>query len=399
MTKSKIEWTESTWNPVVGCTQVSSGCQHCYAERMAERLAWMGKKNYQKVIKWEETDGEFWKASNGFADGWNNKIICDKSALDKPRHWRKPRRIFVCSMSDLFHPKVPFAFIDKVFRIIRRCPQHTFQILTKRPERMEKYINGLAQRLNGTQLVCMLNWQKWPLSNTWLGVTAENQAMADERIPILLQIPWAVRFVSIEPMLGPVDISKYFDPIKCPDCGHIDDRDGFDVCGVDEGNFFCNQCNNEIKPIVMNTIDWVIVGGESGPGARPMHPEWVRSVRDQCIVTGVPFFFKQWGEYGVLGQNQHFDVLHWRTKKKTDAYKKLYKTDCVTMGCTDGSFPTAGPIELVKRNIKIVCVSPNGEIIGDECGMPHGSVEMGWITKKKAGCLLDGKEWKQYPKG
>jgi len=233
---SKIEWTEETWNPIVGCTKVSAGCAHCYAERMANRLKAMGRPEYQDVVN-----------GNG---RWTGRVTLVPERLEQPLRWRKPRTVFVCSMSDLFHPKVPMYYHVNIWRAMADTPQHTYQILTKRPRAMRGRLEPLSQTFG-------------VLPNVWLGVTAENQEAADERIPLLLQTPAAVRFVSAEPLLGPITLG-----------GAVDYYHG-----------------NAYKP----TLDWVIVGGESGPGARPMHPDWARSLMDQCQSAGVAFFFKQWG--------------------------------------------------------------------------------------------------------
>lgn len=239
---TKIEWADKSWNPVTGCTKVSPGCKNCYAERMARRLA--GRCGYPE-------------APHHF------NVTLHPDRLEQPLRWHKPRRIFVCSMGDLFHEDVPSWFLDDVFSQMFVCNQHTFQILTKRPMRMLRYWKTKSYS---------------PSSNVWLGVSVENQATADERIPILLRILATVRFVSLEPLLGPVDISPYMlhpsrkslDFNKMPGKG-----DGFTY--------------------PFTGLDWVIVGGESGPGARPMKPDWARNIRDQCQTAGVPFFFKQWG--------------------------------------------------------------------------------------------------------
>jgi len=210
---STIEWTDATWNPVTGCTKVSPGCKFCYAERMAKRLQAMGQPRYRE----------------GF------RTTLQPDLLDAPLGWRKPRRIFVNSMSDLFHEQVPEGFIDDVFQVMERASWHSFQILTKRAERLAT----LAPRL------------RWP-SNVWVGVSVENQEVVP-RIEYLQTVPAAVRFLSVEPLLAP------------------------------------------IHNLPLERIDWVIVGGESGPKARPMQPGWVREIRDRCIESRVPFFFKQWG--------------------------------------------------------------------------------------------------------
>lgn len=240
--KSKIEWTDATWNPVTGCSKVSAGCKHCYAEREWPRMT--------KLVPAY--------AGRAFSD-----VRCHPERLEQPLHWKKPRRIFVNSMSDLFHEDVPREFIWKVFAIMEQCPQHTFQILTKRAERMRKEV------INAFNTLCV-GW----LPNVWIGVSVEDQATADERIPLLLQTPAAVRWISAEPLLGRIDLATI--------------RHGAD----DDLPIFGTQWG----------VDWVVVGGESGPNARPMHPEWARSLRDQCAASGVPFLFKQWGEW--IGADQ-----------------------------------------------------------------------------------------------
>jgi len=277
MAKTNIEWTEETWNPVTGCTPVSAGCEHCYARRMATRLA--GRCGYPK--------------DEPFA------ITLHPDRLTQPLRWRKPRTVFVCSMGDLFHERVPSEFIDQVFAVMAACPQHTFQVLTKRPERMRDLlvhedvlcdISRAASNMAQHELISEDRYDAidealrgdssiWPPPNVWLGVSVEDQQTADERIPLLLQCPAALRFVSCEPLLGPVRLQRQL---------------GFEYRHRHkDGSWF--------KPIPgsypVRLLDWLIVGGETGPGARPMHPQWARSIRDQCQAAGVPFFFKQWGEW------------------------------------------------------------------------------------------------------
>ena len=258
---TKIEWTDETWNPVTGCTPISEGCANCYAKRMAKRLQAMGQKKYRNAFE----------------------VTCHPDTLEEPLHWKKPRNIFVCSMSDLFHESVPFEFVRRVFQIIDKCQQHTFQILTKRPEMMLKFYNtsidGISWHLPRKAYT--------PLSNLWIGVTAENQLTADERIPLLLQCPAAVRFVSIEPMLGPVDVERYLR--SCRDCGNAG-SEAMCLNRPGSGNDLCRACD---KGGEGPSLDWVIVGGESGPGARPMELDWARKIRDDCQEAGVNFFMKQ----------------------------------------------------------------------------------------------------------
>lgn len=297
-TRTKIEWTEATWNPVTGCTPISPGCAHCYARRMAKRLA--GRCGYPAAP--HEFD-----------------VTLHPDKLGEPLRWKKPRRVFVCSMSDLFHENVPFEFIRRIFRTMEFARAHTFQVLTKRADRMHEFVQWYASDRN----------TYWPSSNVWLGVTAENQEQADKRTPLLLQTPAAVRFVSVEPMLGLIEMEAYWGA-----------RPGW---GEPEG------------------LDWVICGGETGPGARPMHPGWVRSLRDQCREAAVPFFFKSWGDWALKG-------------------------------ATTGK-PSA-----------IGVLSPDGEWYPGYTGWngrpidpDTGEAYLLRVGKKASGRLLDGREWSEYP--
>ena len=237
---TKIAWTDETWQPVVGCSKVSEGCCNCYAERMAGRLANMGQAKYMMVVSQKAGTGTIkYNKRAIYLQKWNGKTYCDESALDKPLHWKKPRRIFVCSMGDLFHKSVPFGFIEKVMAVIEDCPQHTFQILTKRPGIMLEYFNGLGKRY---ELSC--------LPNLWPGVTIESPNHW-KRAKILQEIPAPIKFLSLEPLLA--------------DLGDLDLRD----------------------------ISWVIVGCESGPKRRECKIEWVLNIVDQCRTANVPLFVKQ----------------------------------------------------------------------------------------------------------
>ena len=270
---TKIEWADETWNPVIGCSKISAGCENCYAEKMACRLAHMGKRAYQDVVDPLRDPAEMISGdTDNWFKKWNGKTSFIESALEKPLHWKKPRRVFVCSMGDLFHESFNYrgAAMRSIFRTMAMANTHTFIILTKRPERMQRCIDFLY----GPDFA-----EEMP--HVWLGVTAENQETADHRIPVLLQIPAAVRFVSVEPMLGPVDLRS----IRYDHLVDIDSLTG------DHGVFRPLQGRSQDK------LDWVICGGETGPGARPMHPDWVRSLLDQCYTAQTPFFFKRWGEW------------------------------------------------------------------------------------------------------
>lgn len=355
--KTGIEWTDATWNPVTGCTKVSQGCKHCYAERDWARLAANPATKY---------------AGRAFTD-----VATHRDTLALPCRWSKPRRVFVNSMSDLFHEAVPFEFIAAVFGVMAAASWHTFQVLTKRPQRALDFFawldahperahfdtRTLQKRYPGADWRPFLLFdiaadllpdsgndlrvdikRKWPLPNVWLGVSVEDQAAANERVPLLLKMPAAVRFLSVEPMLGPVDIRFAFSDagvIRCPRCMFGTNR-------LDHG-----PCPNDGETLRNDPgVHWVICGGESGPRARPMHPEWARDLRDQCTAAGVPFLFKQWGEWGTMpGHGAHYP---------------------------------AG-------------IAPDGSRVGAEDRFTDDCALMYRVGKKAAGRLLDGVEHNGYP--
>lgn len=277
--KSDIEWTDATWNPVRGCDKISPGCKHCYAETFAERFR--GVKGH------------------AYEQGFDLRTVPE--ALQLPLRWKRARRIFVNSMSDLFHKDVPSSFIDEVIATMLLAHWHTYQVLTKRAERMAQHLSdpGLYERVlaivnrirDGATgalrahlySVGVSNPMTFPAPWIWWGVSVEDQARADERIPHLLRTPAAVRFLSCEPLLERVELRRWInDPCNCM------------VPTMEGAGQHAPKCRTFQEPW---GIDWIIVGGESGPGARPMHPEWARSLRDQCIAARVPFFFKQWGAW------------------------------------------------------------------------------------------------------
>lgn len=344
-----IAWCTETWNPIRGCTRVSAGCMNCYAESMAVRFAGPGQP-YEGTINQE-------------TNRWNGTVRLVPEKLSDPLRWQRPRMVFVNSMSDLFHEAVPDEFIDHVFAVMALANQHTFQVLTKRPERMRDYLSKRTEEMQSPRwfdepmaravfdvshefgdklpgnapLVLAGNW---PLPNVWIGCTVENQQAADERIPLLLQTPAAVRWVSMEPLLGAVDL-KHGDWI--PPQG-----------GGSKVNLF--------RPweTPLPSLDWVVVGGESGTNARPMHPDWARSLRDQCADAGVPFLFKQHGEWA--------------------------QTECKAGGDLGG--------DMRKDTVRIV--KPDGENDGH---FRRGDVLMRKVGKKVAGRLLDGVLHDGYPNG
>jgi len=239
-TLTSIEWTEATWNPLRGCSRVSPGCQHCYAERMAHRFSGPGYP-YEGLTR----------VGKGGEPRWTGKIVTVEEALAEPLRWKRPRMVFVNSMSDLFHERAPVEFIQRVFTVMKRASWHTFQVLTKRPERCLELAHVLP----------------WP-GNVWMGTSVESAEYAG-RIDVLRRVPAAVRFLSIEPLLG------------------------------------------RLPRLELAGIHWVIVGGESGPGARAMDPEWVREIRQACVEARVPFFFKQWGGTRKKAAGRMLDGRTW----------------------------------------------------------------------------------------
>lgn len=305
MAKSGVDWATDSWSPMSGCSHAGSpSCDACYARSMAIRFA----------------------GGKVFPNGFDVTLFPER--LEQPLHWKKPRNVFVCPTGDLFHDDVPFEFIEQVVHHTQYARQHIYQFLTKRAERMAAFWCWFSNRN------CIdPDSPDLPYPNVWLGVTAENQEMADERIPVLLQVPAAVHWVSIEPMLGPMMLENYFSYSDyCP--GHDWGDPGYPPIE-------CSFCEHHPG------VDWIVVGGESGPKARPTNPNWVRSIRDQCQAVGAPFYMKQWGCW-VSPDNYGFDI-----------------------GAPD--------ISLCKRH-----VFPDGQ-------------EVYRTGKKFAGHMLDGKEWRQFP--
>lgn len=326
---TKIEWAEESWNPTTGCDRVSPGCDNCYALTLAKRLKAMGQARYQ-------ADGDPRTSGPGFA------LTTHADTLDLPFTWRKPRRVFVNSMSDLFHDAVPDWFIANVFAVMACAPQHTFQLLTKRHGRMRSLLNSpefhrliahVSPMYAGSNPDLAQDYvtTTWPLPNVWLGVSVEDQKRADLRIPALLETPAAVRWLSMEPLLGPVNLDGWL-TVPCTACAGIGEQ------WVSASVSTPCHCAGGVE----RAIDWVVVGGESGPSARPMAPDWPRSLRDQCVAAGIPYFFKQHGE--------------WAPAVDLDP-------------------------ELRER--------AQERLIGQEYICRVG--------KKRAGRLLDGREWNEYP--
>lgn len=336
-----IEWTDSTWNPTRGCSRVSEGCRNCYAERTAVRYSGPGMP-YEGF------------AEAGERGGWTRRVALVERKLEEPLRWLKPRRIFVDSMSDLFHEALPTESIDRVFGVMALASWHTMQVLTKRPERMRSYVEDpeTPQRVAATlstyrmtrtpQALAVASAEgvaeglrkgwRWPLANLWLGTSVEDQKVAEQRVEHLTRTPAIVRFLSCEPLLGPLDVSPWL--VRA--VRKIQSVDG--VSRNADGTYGLHYTAE-----MDGRVDWVIAGGESGPAARPMSPRWPRMLRDQCAEYGVHFFFKQWGEWAP----------RWECPEHSDTYRY--------------------------RNVE------------------------GWwmerVGKKAAGRMLDGREWNESPTG
>ncbi len=311
---SGIEWTDATWNPVTGCTKVSPGCDHCYAETITERFHGTGS----------------------FAH-----VILHADRLSSPLRWRRPRRVFVNSMADLFHDAVPDVFIGSVFEVMAATPRHTYQVLTKRHGRMRSLLSSWAKtctrpvQLHPDDRPMMIRDVVWPLPNVHLGVSVEDHKRAELRIPALLDTPAAVRFVSCEPLLGPVDLSPWIRATDYPETTAVDPT----------------------------PVSWVITGGESGGRARPAHPDWFRQIRDECLTAGVAYFHKQNGE--------------WRAPKLGEEYD--------TMLGRAGHPPA-------------FLIDPAGHVHCAREAAGSAAVPVIRVGKKAAGRELDGWIWQQYPR-
>lgn len=418
---SKISWTDTTWNPITGCSRISAGCANCYAERMAKRLA--GRCGYP-------ADDPF-------------RVTLHKDKLLEPLGWKKPRIVFVCSMGDLFHEDVPDKIIRQIWDVAWKCPQHIFLVLTKRPERMKKFVNEWAYKeermpirhrdimslddlyyhntcgwaidgkinngyccahpknddRGGNKYAPCCEWlcpiaveldeedpecnlpsndpnycepnneemRLWErprhayVDNIWLGVTAENQGEAQWRIPILLEIPAAKHFVSCEPMLGPINLHNLI----------FENEVMIDALGGTHGVLRPHGGKNA-------KLDWVIVGGETGPKARPMHPDWARSLRDQCVEVGTPFHFKSWGEYGTTYQDITTGEPSFRMFPDFETWVR--KADTWVNGGT--------------------CLDRSGKVLrngGDFRQAEYPVAILQKIGTRESGRILDGVEWDQFP--
>lgn len=365
MSKTNIEWTDETWNPVRGCSRVSTGCQNCYAEKVAFRFKGTGLP-YEGLL-----------AKGG---QWNGSIKLVPEQLLKPLSWKKPRKIFVNSMSDLFHEKVPTEFIDQIFAVMALASQHTFQILTKRPERMLAYLTDpeRAEAIGHAESYIFEKFsytkdripvgkyygpvhrhELWPLPNVWLGVSVENQETADQRIPLLLKTPAAVRWISVEPLLGAISLE------------HLPRPTAFHTSPYGWTNWLGQH------------LHWVVAGGESGSNARPMHPDWVRLLRDHCAGMGIAFLFKQWGEWSYFANEAHY--THGNEEKQPHAWVDSETGDWGYCWPIDSDGMWSNHSGNPRQR------APESEYLHDAITI------MGKNGKKSAGRLLDGVLHDEYP--
>jgi len=312
-----IEWTDETWNFVVGCSIVSAGCTHCYAMQMARRLEAMGVEHYKGLTR-----------MSGGRAVWTGKVqAAPEHVWTKPLRWNQSKMIFPNSMSDMFHERIPFDLIDRAYAVMAITPRHIYQPLTKRSKRMMQYLNADRRDEINSHAGTMMHFdamptlEQWPPANIWHGVSAEDQPTADERIDDLMATPSAVRWISAEPLLGPLDIHRWtlgLDvgyPARCANCGK---GHGFTRCPNTGG--IAKQspehgCDQFVRVNGSGGIDWVVVGGESGNGSRPMNPMWVLALKDQCDRAGVPFHLKQWGDWIAY---EHFGACGWNFTREKD---------------------------------------------------------------------------------
>lgn len=287
--RSAIEWCDATWGVVLGCDKVSEGCRNCYAIRSSYRAAHLPHTAalYQGLTE-KRADGSL---------NWTGEVVLAYDRLTLPLSWKKPRRVFVNSQSDLFHERVPFGFVANVWQVMAETPQHTYQILTKRPERMRDFVR---------RWVGGLDWSTpGVLPNVWLGVSVEDQRAADERIPLLLDTPSALRWLSCEPLLGPIDLGRI--PYRGDQPYELDVL-GWRYRPAGSGH---HDTLMSFGLASLGRVDWVVAGGESGPRYRPMDVAWARSLRDQCQAARVPYFFKQHGGRTPKAGGRELDGREW----------------------------------------------------------------------------------------
>lgn len=342
---TKIEWTDATVNAINGCTVLSPGCTNCYAMRLA------GTR-----LRDHPTRAGLTRPSKA-GPVWNGNVRLNEEQLLQPLRWKRPRRIFWNAHGDMFHQAVPEAWIDRCFAVMALTPHHIHQVLTKRADRMREYMSHeltgfrIRSAMQGIQRQDFIE-MTWPLANVWLGVSVEDQQRADKRIPDLLATPAAIRWLSCEPLLGPIDLAQL--------------QDGLPV------NAWLTW---------LDGLDWIVVGGESGPGARPMHNMWAKSLRDQCAETAVPFFFKQWGDWSPVCAMSDIDTDHLYYKPRHVDASRRCKVDQLVMQASGRVFH----LDEWSR-----CLGEN-PAVGDFAHLAGtGAMTFMRIGKSAAGRLLDG---------
>ena len=394
--KTHIQWTDATWNPITGCSIVSKGCTNCYAMQLA------GTR-----LKHHPTREGLTRQANG-NHVWTGEVRFNEKQLTEPLRWTKPRRIFVCAHGDLFHENVPDAWIDRVFAVMALTPQHTYQVLTKRPERMRDYMRDpeTFHRLfeammvhtdagypcvKGTRQAYGLPWARpksahdwWPLRNVWLGVSIEDQATADQRIPILMQTPAALHWYSGEPLLGEINLRELAWPSDWSRCECEDHKPTLNAFTA---SVYCAGCCEGAESLNLHPIAWGVVGGENGP--RPLHPDWAMSLLVQHEGEEVPFFFKQWGTWKPISQMSEAET------------ESCYRPRVIAKPGQDQS--TLNDIYGRRCLVQTKAISLQGRAVSvDAPEAFHTSHGDGWMMtfalgKKAAGDLLNGVQHHNWP--
>lgn len=411
---TKIEWTEATWNPITGCSLASPGCTNCYAMKLAGT----------RMRKHRSRAGLTTKTKAGPV--WNGNLVFNPEWLDQPLRWKRPRRIFVCAHSDLFHENMPEEWIDRVFAVMALAPQHTFQVLTKRADRMREYMQRRSGKLarfmideylirgKGTGHVVRAEWpvkslgdidlpddvamRQWPLPNVWLGVSVEDQKRAEDRIPDLLDTPAAVRWISAEPLLGPIDLNCLtvsgdgeMDAVhpwswEQEEANWVETSDTWEADFEDHFGHAPGSKRGPMHPV----LDWAVIGGESGPGARPMHPEWATRLRDQCTAANVPFLFKQWGDWApvsAIPDTDEMDEFLFHPPQSVEGPRRCKVEQCILWANA--------------QRFDMDCWSrvhsQSRENVLDVYASGSGHMTMMRLGKRRSGRLLDGVQHDGYP--
>lgn len=398
-----IEWADATWQPITGCSVVSPGCTNCYAMRLAGTRLQHHPSRAGLTI------------DSKAGPVWNGLVRLNEDWLDQPLRWKRGRRVFVCAHGDLFHEAAPDEWIDRVFAVMALTPQHSFLVLTKRAERMRAYMRDVERealwmnavaaaieryKLFGLRHEYLEYRDPWvPLPNVWLGVSVEDQTRADERIPLLLDTPAATRFISAEPLLAPVDLTR------------LQDFNGHWWDAIAGEHWVPGAGSENSRTFRTANLDWIIVGGESGPGARPMHPAWARSLRDQCRTADIRFFFKQWGEWmptsgvdvychGPNRREREFPNspgISWLRDGRI-CFRDFTVTEHAERIRSGRAYNTRAieVDEVALNDFNTACRRAEDA----DAGNPFAELGYQWmyrVGKKAAGRLLDGRTWDEFP--